>query len=97
MKKEDYFKTFEVNGVKIDVGLDDYGQCYYIEWEENGEKKSTGLGTYNFYYLDAIYHMFDPVYRELNKKEMFGEDMTPEEIKKLEEYRALFRKEYGDD
>lgn len=57
MTREDYIKTIITkNGIKVDVGLDDYGQCYYIEWIDPVTKKmnTVGCGTYNPNYSDAI-------------------------------------------
>lgn len=71
MIKEDYCKTFEINGVKVDLGMDDYGQCYYVEWEEDGKLKKMGLGTYNMDYMETMYLMFDERYRELFYKEKY--------------------------
>lgn len=94
MTKEQYIKTIEVCGTKVDLGLDDYGQCYFIEWiDKNGEKKSAGLGTYNFHYMESIYHMFDERYRELSRKELFGEVTSPEWLE-LEKYYKMFDEEY---
>jgi hypothetical protein len=94
MKKEEYVKTFEVNGTKVDLGLDDYGQCYFIEWvDKNGDKKSTSLGTYNFHYMEDIYYLFDERYKELSRKEMFGEISSPEWLE-LEKYDKIFEEEY---
>ena len=95
MTKEEYIKTLEVCGTKVDLGLDDYGQCYFIEWtDKNGEKKETGLGTYNFNYLEEIYCLFDNRYRELLRKDMFGDEMTEEEKAEWAGYEKIFAEEY---
>lgn len=96
MNKNDFIKTLVINGTKVDLGLDDYGQCYFIEWEENGQKKETGLGTYNFHYLERIYYLFDDKYRTLSRKWLFGEDMTPDEQNSWDEYTEKIDKEYED-
>lgn len=94
MKKEEYIKTLNVDGTKVNLGLDDCGQCYFIEWtDKSGKKKSTGLGTYNTHYMEDIYYMFDERYKELSKKEMFGE-ISPPEWLELEKYERLFEEEY---
>ena len=94
MTKEEYVKTFEVCGTKVDLGLDDYGQCYFIEWtDKNGERKETGLGTYNFHYLEEIYSMFDEKYRDLARKEIFG-DLTDADWNELNKYDKMFEEEY---
>lgn len=94
MKKEDYIKTLEVCGHSVDLGLDDCGQCYYIEWiDNNGEKKETGLGTYNTHYMEEIYSLFDGRYHELIRKELFGE-LSDGEAAEMEHYYEIFNKEY---
>lgn len=96
MDSNDYVKTLTVNGKEIKLGKDDYGQCYFIEWEEpNGEVMDAGLGTYNMYYMEDIYHMFDPVYEQLSHKDLFGEEFTDTEKKLWDEYMKLFEEEYG--
>lgn len=71
MKKEEYVKTLNICGKEIQLGLDDYGQCYFIEWiDDEGREQSTGLGTYNFHYLEDIYYLFDPEYKNLARKEI---------------------------
>lgn len=95
MDKKDYIKTINVNGIDIELGLDDCGQCYYIEWiDENGEKNDIGLGTYNACYMEPIYYRFDPVYKSLSKKKLFGEELTSEESELLKNYQTIFDKEY---
>lgn len=89
MKKDEYVTTLNICGKEIKLGLDDCGQCYFVEWLENGETKSMGLGTYNFHYMSDIYYMFDPVYKELSKKD-FRNQLVPEEKKQFDEYKKLF-------
>lgn len=97
MTKDEYIKTLNVCGKEVQLGLDDYGQCYFIEWEENGETRSMGLGTYNFNYMSEIYSLFDPVYSSLLGKYLFGKPLTLEEESKLKEYEDLFIKEERSD
>ena len=54
MKQEEYIKTIVYNGINIDVGLDDYGQSYFIEYTENGQLQTECVGTYVFDYEDYI-------------------------------------------
>ena len=94
MKPEEYVKTFNINGKEIKLGLDDYGQCYFIEWiDDNGETQSTGLGTYNFHYMEEIYYLFDEKYKDLARKEMFG-DLTDRDWNELNKYDKMFEEEY---
>jgi len=92
--EEKYIETLHINGYDINLGIDDYGQCYFIEWEEDGQKKDLGLGTYNFRYLEEIYYLFDPVYKILAIKDLKGEEMTPEEKKEWQQYKDSFDEEY---
>ena len=95
MEFSQYIKTLTICGHDIDLGLDDYGQCYFIEWiDENGDKKDTGLGTYNFHYMEEIYYRFDPIYKSLARKEIWGEELTPEEKDQLDKYQKMFNEEY---
>ena len=94
MTKEEYIKTFNVNGIKVDLGLDDYGQCYFIEYtDKSGNKKSTSLGTYNTHYMESVYYILDERYKDLSRKEMFGGISSPEWIE-LEKYEKIFEEEY---
>ena len=56
MKDTDYIKTIVVNDRMVNIGLDDYGQCYYFEYydEEEKELKDVSCGTYNFNYEEEI-------------------------------------------
>lgn len=94
MKPEEYVKTFNINGHEIKLGLDDYGQCYFIEWVDDlGNTRETGLGTYNFRYMEDIYYLFDPHYKELARKNMFG-DLTDKDWNELRKYDKMFEEEY---
>ena len=62
MKKEEYVATFIYNGNKeqmVHLGMDDYGQCYFVMFEFENEIKEMGCGTYNFDYLDCVYYVFE--------------------------------------
>ena len=95
MKAEEYIKTLDVCGRKIKLGMDDYGQCYFIEWTNplTGEQMETGLGAYNSDYMDTIYYLFDGRYKELARKEAFGE-LSDGETAEMERYFDMFKKEY---
>ena len=95
MDEKDYVKTLVVGGKEIKLGLDDCGQCYYIEWEQDGETKETCLGTYNFHYMEDIFHLFDDDYRNLSRKWLWSEDMTSDEQANWNEYQRIIEEEYG--
>lgn len=93
MTKEEYLKTVVVDGKKIEVGMDDYGQCYFYEWEEDGEIKSESCGTYNFDYMSQIMYHFCDEYRNLVKKYYYGGGLDKAESAKLKEYEEYISKE----
>lgn len=95
MDTNEYIKTFTINGQDIKLGLDDYGQCYFIEWEdEQNNVQTLGLGTYNFRYMEEIYYLFDPTYKDLSRKDLYGEELTDEEKVLWKRYKDLFEEEY---
>lgn len=61
MKQEEYIKTVVFNGIMINIGLDDAGQTYFIEYIEDGELKEECVGSYIADYEDYIEWRFgDP-------------------------------------
>ena len=46
MKQDEYIKTVVYNGRMINIGLDDYGQTYFLEYVEDGELKEECVGPY---------------------------------------------------
>ena len=95
MTKDEYVTTFYVNGKKADVGIDDYGQCYFLEWEENGEKKEASLGTYNTEIVEGVFYCLDPVYRHLRNR-MYNYDLADSEVEMLITYSKMFENLYKD-
>lgn len=91
MTKEEFVKRIVVNGIGVDIGIDDYGQCYFFEYEKNGEKYSECCGTYNIFYIEYIYSVLDERYHELEKHVMlpdiFGE-LSDEQVPEWEKYQA---------
>ena len=59
MKREDYIESKVINGYLVNIGIDDYGQCFYFEYlGKDGELKEVSCGTYNLEYMDEIdYYM----------------------------------------
>ena len=96
MESNNYIKTLIVNGKEIKLGMNDYCQCYFIEWEDDeGKIQDASLGTYNSDYMGEVYYRFDPVYKDLFRKDLYGEELTEEDEAKFEEYQKMFAKEYG--
>ena len=44
--------------IMINVGLDDYGQQYFLEYVEDGVLKEAGCGAYNEHYMEEIEYLF---------------------------------------
>lgn len=96
MTKDEYVTTFTINGKRADVGLDDYGQCYFLELEENGEKKEIGLGTYNAEFLEDVFFILDPVYRHLWTRVWTFNELTESEEELYNAYRQMISEIYKD-
>jgi hypothetical protein len=61
MKRDEYIKTIVFNGIMINIGIDSYGQTYFIEYVEDGELKEECVGSYICDYEDYIEWRFgDP-------------------------------------
>lgn len=58
-----FVETLEICGKIINVYMDDYGQCFFFTWEEDGEVHEESCGTYNTDYKDYIKMKFDDEYR----------------------------------
>lgn len=54
MKQEEYIKTIVYNGQMINLGQDDVGQTYFLEYVEDGELKEECVGAYVTDYQDYI-------------------------------------------
>ena len=58
MKNDEFIKTIKYNGLDINLGLDDAGQTYFIEYEQNGELHTECVGSYIAEYMDYIEYRF---------------------------------------
>lgn len=71
MKQEEYIKTIIFNGRMINIGNDDNGQTYFIEYAEDGELKEECVGSYIADYQDYIEWRFGspeincPIYNDV--------------------------------
>lgn len=88
MLREEYVKTVYVCGKKVDIGMDDYGQCYFFEWEEDGELRCETCGTYNSDYMSCVMYELCSEYRDLCKK-WWKDSLTEEEKVKYMEYQKF--------
>lgn len=59
MKPEEYVKTVMYNGYMINIGLDDDGQQYFLEYiNDEGKLVEDGCGAYNTNYQKIIERLF---------------------------------------
>lgn len=54
MKQYEYIKTIIYNNRMINIGHDDYGQTYFIEYIEDGKLEEECIGSYISDYEDYI-------------------------------------------
>jgi hypothetical protein len=83
MKQDEYVKTIVVYGKMVNVGMDDYGQQYFIEFvNENGELIEVGCGAYNFDIEDVAKSIID---YERHSREIWGDEEWEEMQKAKDE------------
>ena len=58
MKKEEFIESIVLNDKLINIGLDDNGQCYFVEWVENNKLHQESWGAYNLNYKDYVEFKF---------------------------------------
>ena len=59
MIKEEFVKHITYNNIEIDIGIDDYGQTYFIEYtDENGNLQQECVGAYVTDYMNYIEYRF---------------------------------------
>lgn len=62
MNSKEYVQTIIYNGHMVNVGIDDPGQQYFLEYlDERGELTYLGCGTYNTALWDAFIYLFGPL------------------------------------
>ena len=59
---ESYIYDNDVTKV-VHVGIDDYGQSYYIKWTINDKNYEIGCGTYNSDYMPEIEYVFEEKFK----------------------------------
>lgn len=90
MKQEEYVKTIVIYGKMINVGMDDYGQQFFLEYvDDNGELQEIGCGAYNSDIEDVAKTIID---RRRYMIEEYGE----EEVLKMEEAKRKRMERYND-
>ena len=70
MHANEYVGSLVINDKLVNIGMDDAGQSYFIEFIENHQLKQESCGSYNSNYKDyAEYRLGDPdkcVYQAIN-------------------------------
>lgn len=90
MKPNEYIKTIVIYGKMINVGIDDYGQQFFLEYvDDNGELQEIGCGAYNSDIEDVAKTIID---RRRYMIEEYGE----EEVLKMEEAKRRRMERYND-
>lgn len=90
MKQEEYVKTIVIYGKMLNVGMDDYGQQYFLEYvDDNGELQEIGCGAYNSDIEDVAKTIVD---RRRYMIEEYGE----EEVLRMEEAKRKRMERYND-
>ena len=88
MKREEYVTTIVVYGKMVNVGMDDYGQQYFLEFlNDDGELIEFGCGSYNHDFEDVAKSVID---HRRHCIEIFGE----EEYLEMEKLKAERMKRY---
>ena len=88
MKQKEYVKTIVVYGKMVNIGMDDYGQQYFIEYVNNsGELVETGCGAYNHNYEEVAKWCIDAHKAQID---FYGE----EEVLRMENERKEILKKY---
>lgn len=95
MKQEEYIKTIVVYGKMVNVGMDDYGQQYFIEFvNSKGELEEFGCGSYNFDYEGVAKSIID--HRRFLVEEWGEEEVLEIERQKAEREARRWNKEMRD-
>lgn len=90
MKRDEYVKTIVIYGKMLNVGMDDYGQQYFLEYvDDNGELQEIGCGAYNSDIEDVAKTIID---RRRYMIEEYGE----EEVLRIEEEKRKRMERYND-
>jgi len=75
MQQDEYVTSINYNGALVNIGMDDYGQSYFIEYADGESVVTVGCGTYNTDYMSTVeYCLGDP-----KKCELFEQNASCEE------------------
>lgn len=95
MTSDEYIKTIKVKDLDVDLGMDDYGQSYFIEWEDDEGSHEMSVGSYNMDYLSTILYYCDLEYRRLWEKMLLGQLLTDQEKDQWKQYQKMIDDEYS--
>ena len=88
MKANEYIKTIIVYGKMVNVGMDDYGQQYFLEFVNNdGELEEIGCGAYNFDYEEVAKSIID-------HRRFLIEEWGEEQVLEIEKSKAERQAKY---
>ena len=91
MKTNEYVKTIIVYGKMVNIGMDDPGQQYFIEYvDNNGDLVEVGCGAYNFDYEDVAKSIID---HRRYSIEIWGEEFVRDMERAREERMKKYEKE----
>lgn len=95
MKSSEYIKTIVVYGKMVNIGMDDYGQQYFLEYvDDTGHLVETGCGAYNVDFEDVAKISID--YERYNI-EFWGKEEWEQIKKEREERMKKYKKEFLND
>lgn len=82
MKKEEFVESIFFNGKLVNVGLDDAGQSYFIEYvDEHGDLNEESVGSYNTDYKGYIeYTLGTPDLCEKNQEICWGQNLSKNNV-----------------
>lgn len=84
MKKEEFVESIFFNGKLVNVGLDDAGQSYFIEYvDKNGILRESSIGSYNTDYMEYIEYLFgNPNMCEKHKEICLDQNLSKNNVPK---------------
>lgn len=93
MKPEEFVRKLKVKDIIVEVGMDDYGQCYFFEYtDKKGELKVVCCGSYNPDYKDEIAGYFgvdisevEDIYSSMSEEDYISMRQKTDELRKQKE------------
>lgn len=84
MKKEEFIESIFFNGKLVNVGLDDAGQSYFIEYvDDHGDLNEESVGSYNADYKGYIeYTLGTPDLCEKHQEICWGQNLSKNNVPK---------------